>query len=209
MLRPGLLILVAVAVLSGAARDARATTPGGAVRLQALLGAAKVPVGRGKNPAASTFPAAWAAFKRFARERDGELVYGFGVFESQYYGTSFEVELTRGAVHLVVHFPVAAYTAITRGLRAMPCVAGGGCMFRCFFVGDDALVPKPCSVVPGGAGGYRPSVMTLRASETGGSDASAQRRRWIAAVGSSPVFWALLFRHVRPDGYDVWQASAG
>jgi hypothetical protein len=199
-------VLLATVALLGA-RDAGTAAPGGAVRLQALLAAADVPVGRGKNPAATTFPAAWAAFERFARERDAELVYGFGVFESRYYGTSFEVELTRGGVHLVVHFPVAAYITITRRLRAMPCVAGGGCMFRCFFVGDDALVPKPCSLVPGGAGGYRPSDMTLRASETGGSDASAQRTHWIAAVSSSPVFRALLSRHVRPDGYEIWQDS--
>jgi hypothetical protein len=51
--------------------------------------------------------------------------------------------------------------------------------------------------------------MTLRASQTGGGDAAVQRRRWTSRVESSPVFRALLARHVRPDGFEVWQDPPG
>jgi hypothetical protein len=50
--------------------------------------------------------------------------------------------------------------------------------------------------------------MTLRASQTGGGDVTVQRARWIEGVEASPVFRALLARHVRPDGYEVWQEPA-
>src|SRR5262249_29738684 len=83
--------------------------------------------------------------------------------------------------------------------RATPCLAGDSCEFRCFFAGDDALVPHPCKIAPPGTGSYRIGDMTLRASQTGG------RARWIDGVESSPVFQALLARHVRPDGYEVWR----
>jgi hypothetical protein len=167
-----------------------------------------VPLERGQHPSAASFHAAWTAFQRFARlpaeRRGGDLLFEFGVFESRDYGTSFEVELTRRyadvrQVHLMVHFPVAAFIAITRDLRATPCLPGGGCTFRCFFAGDDGLVPHPCRIVPGGASGYRIGDMTLRASQAGG------RARWLRGVASSPVFAALFARHVRPDGYEVWQ----
>jgi hypothetical protein len=199
----------------------------GATRLHALLAAARVPVGRGKSPAARSFPAAWKTFRRFARipvagpepsgdEADDDLLFEFGVFESNFYGTSFEVELTRQfatasgdleQVHLVVHFPVTTFIAITRSLRAMPCVPGDRCVFRCFFAGDDALVPHPCRVALRGTG-YRVGDMTLRASQTGEGGVSAQRTHWIEGVESSPVFRALLTRQVRPDGYEVWEEPA-
>lgn len=199
----------------------------GATRLRALLLGAHVPVGRGKTPAAPSFPDAWVVFQRFARipvdrhelggnQPDDDLLYEFGVFESNFWGTSFEVEFTRQyamasgglqQVHLLVHFPVAAFIAITRGLRATPCLAGDGCAFRCFFAGG-ALVPQPCRVVARGTNGYRVGDMTLWASQTGGSDVSAQRTRWITSIESSPVFRALLSRRVRPDGFEVWQESA-
>jgi hypothetical protein len=110
-------------------------------------------------------------------------------------------------VHLVVHFPVAAFIAITRTLRAAPCLSGADCAFRCFFA-NAALVPKPCRVVAPGAAGYRVDDMTLWASQTGGNGKPAQRARWVEGVESSPVFRALLARRVRPDGYEVWQESA-
>jgi hypothetical protein len=227
-----------VVALLGAAggAQARATAAGsapvhlgaGAARLHAMLAAARVPVGRGKAPTTRSFPAAWTTFQRFARipadrrdpsgrARDDDLLFEFGVFESNLYGTSFEVELTRQyetasgdlqQVHLVVHFPVTAFIAITRSLRATPCVPGERCVFRCFFAGDDALVPHPCRVVARKAGGYRVGDMTLRASQTGGGRVSARRTHWIDGVESSPVFRALLSRHVRPDGYEVWQEFA-
>ena len=50
--------------------------------------------------------------------------------------------------------------------------------------------------------------MTLWASQTAGSDVSTQRIHWIEGIESSPVFRALLSRHVRPNGYEVWQESA-
>src|SRR5262249_36873818 len=158
------------------------------------LADAHVPLARGTTPTVASFPASWAAFQRFARSggANDELLFGFGVYGSHYWGTSFEVELTSGHVHLVVHFPVAAYIAITRNLRATPCVPGAGCAFRCFFTGDDGLVPRACRVTPGG---YRVGSMTL--SET-------RNAPWISAVESSPVFTALLARHVRPVGYEVW-----
>ena len=199
-----------------------------ATRLRALLAQAQVPVGRGTTPAAPSFPAAWRAFQRFARipvdgrdlsgdEPNDDLLFEFGVFESNFWGTSFEVEFTRQygmasgdlqQVHLVVHFPVAAYIAITRNLRATPCLRGAACDFSCFFAGNDALVPHPCRVVAQGTGGYRVGDMTLWASQTTGGDASAQRTHWVDGVESSPVFRALLSSHVRPDGYEVWQESA-
>ena len=199
-----------------------------AARLRAMLAEAHVPVGRGTTPAAPSFPAAWRAFQRFAlisvdrRDLSGEepnddLLFEFGVFESNFWGTSFEVEFTRQygmasgdlqQVHLVVHFPAAAFIAITRSLRATPCLLGAGCIFSCFFAGNDALVPHPCRVVAQGTGGYRVGDMTLWASQTAGGDASADRTNWVEGVESSPVFRALLSRHVRPDGYEVWQESA-
>ena len=208
---------------AGAMRAAASAT-----RLRALLAAAHVPVGRGKTPAASSFSAAWATFQRFARipvdrrdlsgdEPNDDLLFEFGVFESNFWGTSFEVEFTRQygmasgdlqQVHLVVHFPVAAFIAITRNLRATPCLRGAGCVFSCFFAGNDVLVPHPCRVVAQGTGGYRVGDMTLWASQTAGSDVSTQRMHWNEGVESSPVFRALLSRHIRPDGYEVWQESA-
>jgi hypothetical protein len=199
-----------------------------AARLRGLLAAAHVPVRRGTTPAVASFPEAWKAFRRFARipvdrrdlsgdEPNDDLLFEFGVFESHYWGTSFELELSRQyamasgdlqQVHLVVHFPVAAFIAITRNLEATPCLPGSGCVFSCFFAGDDALVPHRCRVVAHETGGYRVGDMTLWASQTGGSDASTQRSHWIAGVESSPVFRALLSRHVRPDGFEVWQDSA-
>lgn len=229
-----LLGTVAALVIAGCGGEGSRTgqpaamhVPASAARLRALLASAHVPVGRGKAPTAGSFPAAWAVFRHFGRipvdshdlsgdQPNDDLLFEFGVFESNYYGTSFEVELTRQygmasgdlqQVHLVVHFPVRAYIAITRGLRATTCVPGGSCVFRCFFADDDAFVPRPCRVVRQGAVGYRVKDMTLRASQSGG-DLSAQRTDWIEGVDSSPVFRALLARHVRPDGYDVWQESA-
>jgi hypothetical protein len=174
--------------------------------LRGLLVSAGVPLERGSAQTPASFPAAWTAFRRFAPLGGvgGDLVYEFGVFESRDYGTSFEIELTRRysdrrQVHLLVHFPVAAFIAITRNLRATPCLAGDGCVFKCFFAGDDALVPRACKIAPRGKRGYRIGDMTLRASQTGG------RARWIEGVESSPVFRALVSRHVRPDGFEVWQ----
>jgi len=97
-----------------------------------------------------------------------------------------------GPVHFVVHFPVAAYTSITRDLRAIPCVPGAACTFRCFFRGDDSLVPHPCRLADGG---YRVGDMRLSGTRS---------TPWIAAVESSPVFRALLARHVRAVGYELW-----
>jgi hypothetical protein len=211
---------------SGAPESMRAATS--AARLKALLAAAQVPVGRDKTPAAPSFPAAWSAFQRFARipvdrhdlssdEPNDDLLFEFGVFESNFWGTSFEVELTRQygmasgdlqQVHLVVHFPVAAFIAIARSLRATPCLPDAHCAFGCFFADDDALVPHACKVVPDDAGGYRVRDMTLWASQTAGGDESAQRVHWIEGVESSPVFRALLAHHVGPTGYEVWQDSA-
>jgi hypothetical protein len=196
-------LAAAVAILASTGSASASPSAG---ELRARLVGAGVPLERGATPSAASFRAAWATFKRFAQagERGGDLVYEFGVFESKDYGTSFEVELTRRysdrrQVHLLVHFPVAAFIAITRNLRAAPCLAGGGCVFRCFFAGDDALVPHPCAIAPPGTAGYRIGDMTLRASQTGG------RARWIERVESSPIFRELLSHHVRPDGYEVWQ----
>jgi hypothetical protein len=196
-----LAVVVAILVVAG---DASASPSAG--ELRGLLVGAGIPLERGSTETPASFPAAWTAFKRFALVggAGGDLVYEFGVFESKDYGTSFEIELTRRysdrrQVHLLVHFPVAAFIAITRNLRAAPCLAGDSCVFRCFFAGDDALVPHPCKIAPRGAGGYRIGDMTLRASQTGG------RARWVTGVQSSPVFGALLAHHVRPDGYEVWQ----
>jgi hypothetical protein len=164
-----------------------------AARLRALLAGADVPLDRAKTPTVGSFPAAWTAFQSFARSAEPSgLFFEFGVFESHYWGTSFEIVLRSGPVHLVVHFPVAAYIAITRDLRATPCVPGAGCAFRCFFTGDDGLVPHPCRVT---AGGYRAGDMTL---------SGRRSTPWIAGVESSPVFRALLARHVRPVGFEVW-----
>jgi hypothetical protein len=200
----GLATLAAAVAILGSAGGASASPSAGTLR--ALLVGAGVPLERGSTQTAASFPAAWTTFRRFAPlgGAGGDLVYEFGVFESKDYGTSFEIELTRRysdrrEVHLLVHFPVAAFIAITRSLRATPCLAGEGCVFRCFFAGDDALVPHPCKLTPRGAGGYQIGDMTLRASQTGG------RARWVEGVASSPVFGALLARHVRPDGYEVWQ----
>ncbi len=183
-----------------AAATVVASAPGagagsGAQRLRSLLAGAHVSLDRGKTPTASSFPAAWAAFRRFARtdgERGAGLFYEFGVFESHFWGTSFEVVLRSGQVHLVVHFPVAAYVAITHNLRAAPCLPGAGCAFRCFFAGDNSLVPRACRV---SGDGYRVGDMTL-----------SERRLtpWVSGVESSPVFRGLLARHVRPDGFEVW-----
>jgi hypothetical protein len=196
-------IAAAVAIL--AAGGAASALPR-AGDLRALLTGAGILLARGSPQTAASFPAAWATFKRFAPSGGpgGDLVYEFGVFESKDYGTSFEVELTRRysderQVHLLVHFPVAAFISITQGLRAAPCLAGDGCVFRCFYAGDEALVPHPCKIAPRGTSGYRIGDMTLRASQTGGS------ARWIDGVESSPVFRALLSRRVRPDGFEVWQ----
>ena len=194
--RTGFVLLATVVTLGGPASGARAAgpAPAGVAELRALLVAAHVPLARAATPAAPSFPAAWTAFQRFARdgEPNDELRFEFGVFESHFWGTSFEVELTSRQVHLVVHFPVAAYIDITRNLRATPCVPGAGCAFRCFFTGDDALVPRPCRVTPEG---YRVGDMTL-----------SERRStpWIAGVESSPVFRALLAQQIRPDGFEVW-----
>jgi hypothetical protein len=220
--------LAAVVALIGATHaDASMPSAGGAARLRGLLVEAGVPLVRGQTPAAASFPAAWRTFRRFALipvessapsgKSDDDLLFEFGVFESNFYGTSFEVELTRQydtasgglqQVHLLVHFPVNAFISITRTLRATPCLPGAGCSFRCFFAGD-VLVPHPCRVVPREAAGYRVGDMTLRASQTGGGDVATQRGRWVDGVESSPVFRALLARHVRPDGYQVWQEPAG
>jgi hypothetical protein len=193
----GLAAFVIATCASGAGGEASAT------QLRALLARGDVSIDRGTMPPASAFPAAWKTFQRFTRMPDGRhgsgLLFEYGVFESHFWGTSFEVELTRERVHLLVHFPVAAFISITRNLRAAPCLPGGDCDFRCFFAGDDALVPHPCRVVPQTAGGYRVGDMTLSGPEAGG------RTRWIKAVESSPVFRALLTRHVRPDGFEVWQ----
>ena len=196
-------LAAAVAILAAAGVAGASPSAG---ELRALLVGAGVPLERGSTPTAASFPAAWTTFRRFAPVcgPGGDIVYEFGVFESKDYGTSFEVELTRRyadrrQVHLLVHFPVAAFIAITRKLRATPCLAGDGCVFRCFFASDDALVPHPCKIASRDTGGYRIGDMTLRASQTGG------RARWIDGVESSPVFRALLSRHVRPDGYEVWQ----
>ena len=89
-------------------------------------------------------------------------------------------------VHLVVHFPVAAFIAIRRNLRAEPCLAGAGCVFRCFFSGDDALVPHPCRVVPRGAGGYPVGDMTLRALPTTAAPERLSASRRDRAIGSAP-----------------------
>jgi hypothetical protein len=197
-----------VAALLVAASAAQADRDG-AQQLRALLREADVPLERGATPRAQSFSAAWQSFERYARlpagTDGGDLVFETGVYESHYWGTSFEVAFTRrsGAanVHLVVHFPVAAFIAITRDLRAAPCLPGAGCLFACFFVGDDGLVPHPCKVVPRGTGGYRVGDMTLRKSQAGTTS------RWIAAVESSPVFRGLLARSVRPDGFELWQES--
>ena len=219
--------LAAVVTLLGAAHaDASMPSEAGAARLRALLVSAGVQLARGKHQSPASFPAAWKTFQRFAvipvesgapgGKPDDDLLFEFGVFESNFYGTSFEVELTRQyerangglqQVHLLVHFPVNAFISITRSLRAAPCLPGSGCSFRCFFAGD-ALVPHPCRVVPRETGGYRVGDMTLRASQTGGGDLTTQRRRWIDGVETSPVFRALLARHVRPDGFEVWQEPA-
>jgi len=218
---------IGIAGCGGRANPAEMHVAASATRLRALLVAAHVPIGRGKSPTAASFPAAWTVFQRFGRlpvdshdlsgeQPDDDLLYEFGVFESNFYGTSFEVELTRQyelaggdiqQVHLVVHFPVAAYIAITRHLRATTCVPGS-CAFRCFFADDDAIVPHPCRLVSQRARGYRVNDMTLWASQTSGDDVSAQRANWIQGVASSPVFRGLLLRQVRPDGYEVWQESA-
>jgi hypothetical protein len=197
----GFATLVAALAVAGAA----SASPG-AGELRELLIGAGVPLERGSPQTPASFPAAWTTFKRFAPAGGigGDLVYEFGVFESKDYGTSFEVELTRRypdrrQVHLLVHFPVAAFIAIMRNLRATPCLAGHGCVFRCFYAGDEALVPHPCEIASRGTGGYRIGDMTLRASQDGG------RARWVESVESSPVFRALLARRVRPDGYEVWQ----
>jgi hypothetical protein len=198
----------------------------GATHLRALLSAAHVPVGRGKKPSAASFLVAWTAFQRFARlavdrddlsgdEPNDDLLYEFGVYESTYWGTSFEVDFTRQfatangdiqQVHLVVHFPVTAFVPIAGDLRATPCVPGSGCVFGCFFTDDDALVPKTCRLVP--KGGYRVKDMTLWASESGGEGAEAQRADWARAIESSPVFRALISRRIPPVGYEIWQDSA-
>jgi len=200
----GFASLIAAGAILASAAGASASPSAGDLR--ALLAGAGVPLQRGSTQTATSFPAAWTTFRRFAPlgGPGGDLVYEVGVFESKDYGTSFEIELTRRyadrrQVHLLVHFPVAAFIAITRNLRAAPCLAGDGCVFRCFFAGDDALVPHPCKLAPRGTRAYRIGDMTLRASQSGGRD------RWIEGVESSPVFRALLSRHVRPDGYEVWQ----
>jgi len=192
--------LAAVALSITLVASAHGGSAPSAAGLRTLLAGAHVPLSRGATQTVASFPAAWAAFQRFARldnDPSDDVRYEFGVFESKFWGTSFEVALTRGhagkQVHLVVHFPVAAYVAITRNLRATPCLPGAGCAFRCFFVGDDALVSHPCRVT---SGGYRVGDMTL----------SGRRiTPWAAAVESSPVFRGLLTRHVRPDGYEVWE----
>jgi hypothetical protein len=191
-LRAALVVLAAIVLVtpaSGGGADP------GAARLRALLADAHVSVDRGTTPTVASFPSAWAAFQRFARtgaRSNSPLLFEFGVFESRFWGTSFEVVLKSGPVHLVVHFPVAAYIAITRDLRATPCLPGKGCAFSCFFTGDDGLIPRACRVAPDG---YRVGDMTL----------SGRRiTTWIAGVESSPVFRALLARHVRPVGFEVW-----
>ena len=193
-LRTGLVLTASALALAGAAQAGRADRQSqGAAELRALLAAAHVPLARGATPTASSFPAAWSAFQRFVQEGNPRgLLFEFGVFESHFWGTSFEVVLMSGGVHFVVHFPVAAYVSITRDLRATPCVPGAACSFRCVFRGDDSLVQHPCRLAPAG---YRVGGMSLAASRS---------TPWIAAVESSPVFRALLARHVRAVGYEVW-----
>jgi hypothetical protein len=194
LLRTGIVLIATAAALFAAAQTGRADRPAQNVAdLRALLVAAHVPLTRGSTATASSFPAAWSAFRRFVQEGKPEgLLFEFGVFESHFWGTSFEVVLVSGRVHFVVHFPVAAYVAITRDLRAMPCVPGAGCSFRCFFRGDDGLVPHPCRLAEAG---YR--IGDMRLSEF-------RSTPWIADVQSSPVFRALLARHVRTVGYELW-----
>ena len=186
--------MLATAVVLAAAASSDRGAPDGAAELRASLTAAGVPLARGATPAASSFQATWRAFQSFARARksNADLLFEFGVFESRFWGTSFEIVLTSGEVHLVVHFPVAAYIAITRNLRATPCVSGAGCAFRCFFTGDDSLVPRACRVT---IEGYRVGDMRL---------AEQRSAPWITAVESSPVFRALLSRRFRPVGFEVW-----
>jgi hypothetical protein len=180
------------AVVVVACPSARAAGP--AAELRALLVTAHVPLARGATAPASSFPAAWTAFQQFARDGGphASLRFEFGVFESHFWGTSFELQLQSRHVHLVVHFPVVAYLAITRNLRATPCVPGAGCSFRCFFRGDDGLVPRACRVT---ADGYRVGDMTLSGNRI---------TPWVAGVAASPVFRALLARQVRPVGFEVW-----
>jgi hypothetical protein len=186
------LLVLVVATTLVAPASGGGTDPS-AARLRALLAGAHVPLDRAKTPTVVSFPAAWSAFQRFARStKPNDLFFEFGVFESHYWGTSFEIVLRSGQVHLVVHFPVAAYIAITRNLKAAPCLPGAGCAFRCFFTGDDGLVARPCRVT---ADGYRVGDMTLSGRTS---------TPWVAGVESSPVFRALLARHVRPVGYEVW-----
>jgi hypothetical protein len=199
---------------------------GSGSRLRALLAAAHVPLGRGKHPPASSFAAAWAAFRRFAQlpvdrndlarsEPNDDLRFELGVVETTLWGTSLELDLTRQyelasgdiqAAHLIVHFPASAFVPLTRDLGASPCVPGADCVFGCFFADDAVLVPHPCRLVPHGARGYRVRDFTFRASQTDVA-ADEQHARWIRDVGSFVAFRRLLARHVRPDGFEVRQAS--
>jgi hypothetical protein len=200
---------------------------GSAATLRALLAAAHVPLGRGKHPQASSFVAAWAAFQRFelipvdqhdlsGNQPNDDLLFELGVLETTLWGTSLELDLARQyalaggdlqQAHLIVHFPATAFVPLTRGLRATPCVPGKGCAFGCFFADDAVIVPHPCQLVPRGAGGYRVRDFTLRASQTD-APTSEQHARWITEVDSFAAFRRLLTRHVRPDGFEVRQASA-
>ena len=188
-----------------------------ATRLRPLLAQAQVPVGRGTTPAAPSFPAAWRAFQRFARipvdrrdlsgdEPNDDLRFEFGVFESNFWGTSFEVELTRqyGTASGDLHRFTSSCTFRWRPTSPSHATSGHTVPTRrrlhlqLFFAGNDALVPHPCRVVAQGTGGYRVGDMTLWASQAAGGDASAQRTHWVNGVESSPVFRAPLSSHVRP-----------
>src|SRR4051812_35408114 len=88
--RTAVVVVAAAVTVGGTISGARAAKPAPAAppRLRALLIAAHVPLAGGAPPAASSFPAAWTAFQRFARTGpDGELLFEFGVFESHFWGT--------------------------------------------------------------------------------------------------------------------------
>ncbi len=204
---------------------------GSDARLRALLRERNVAVGVRSPQPSRSFSAAWSAFKRFTSIRvdpsdldselpNDDLLYEFGVFDfGSKWGRTFELSFVRQyatadgdlqQVHLVAHFPPAAFADIQHRLRAVACSEGSHCAADCYFEGNDNVIGTPCVVASraGGSPGRRVKSVVLWAAATGTDEPDTQRRRWIEFVEGSPAFAYVLAHRLRLIGYEVWQESA-
>ena len=198
-------------------------------RLIALLRRDGVRIGQGQAEPGS-IGSAWRAFQEFAKlpvakqELSSDpmadaLLFEFGTFDwGDKWGKTFEVDFVRQfgmrngdlqQVHLVAHFPAQVAPRIMSRLGVGACTGGTECAARCAYVGDHALVGKPCRITAR----RNATVRTLESSytwsyDTGDSGVSGQRSSWIAFVASSPVLRAVRAYGGRTLGYEVWRDSA-